>query len=290
MNWEKILSGWLVSVIALSVMCLCAFAEESSAVLRLKSSETKVKTGDTVKLTVIVEQTDQPLLGVLLDLEMAEGFQFSDVVPGKDIETNELSYHFTGSELIVVYMDNDVGGSAARQGAELMEIRLTAVSPVSGQPLNCLQTDVVGGTRTTDIQMAASLEMDSVTAKGEEVVTEAPQPIFVEEGKTVETETPITTEIQPEATGQTGKTVSSSEAVQSDELDKTTTAEEKTSPSQDTEEKKTESKTEPLDIQNGQPGQNQGVHDVRWLVAAVAVLVTGFGIAAIWIGIKKKKP
>ena len=182
-----------------------------------------------------------------------------------------------------------MGGSAAGEGAELMEIRVTAVSPVSGQPLNCLQTDVVGGTRTTDIQMDASLEMDSVTAQGEEVVTEAPQPIFVEEGKTVETETPVTTENQPGATGQTGKTVSSSEAVQSDELDKTITAEEKTSSSQDTEEKKTESKTEPLDIKNSQQGQNHGVHDVRWLVAAVAVLVTGFGIAAIWIGIRNKK-
>ena len=86
-------------------------------------------------------------------------------------------------------MDNDVGGSAAGQGTEILTLDLVAVSPTTAGPITFLSTDVVGGTTTTDIQMDASAMVDQVNVTGATVEIPTPKPVLVEDGQQSETPT-----------------------------------------------------------------------------------------------------
>ena len=115
-------------------------------------------------------------------MRIADGFQFSSLSAGSGIEQSELSYNYIEGEIIAVYMDNDVGGSAAGQGTEILTLDLVAVSPTAAEPVTFLSTDVVGGTTTTDIQMDASATADQVNVTGVTVEIPTSEPVLVEDG------------------------------------------------------------------------------------------------------------
>lgn len=95
--------------------------------------------------------------------------------------------NYIEGEIIAVYMDNDVGGSAAGQGTEILTLDLVAVSPTAAEPITFLSTDVVGGTTTTDIQMDASATADQVNVTGVTVEIPTSEPVLVEDGQQSET-------------------------------------------------------------------------------------------------------
>lgn len=140
-----------------------------------------------MQLSLTIDATDQPILGASFDMRIADGFQFSSLSAGSGIEQSELSYNYIEGEIIAVYMDNDVGGSAAGQGTEILTLDLVAVSPTAAEPVTFLSTDVVGGTTTTDIQMDASATADQVNVTGVTVEIPTSEPVLVEDGQQSET-------------------------------------------------------------------------------------------------------
>ena len=140
-----------------------------------------------MQLSLTIDATDQPILGASFDMRIADGFQFSSLSAGSGIEQSELSYNYIEGEIIAVYMDNDVGGSAAGQGTEILTLDLVAVSPTAAEPVTFLSTDVVGGTTTTDIQMDASATADQVNVTGATVEIPTSEPVLVEDGQQSET-------------------------------------------------------------------------------------------------------
>lgn len=159
------------------------FAEDGTQTgLTLQPQQDTVETGRTVELTLTVEQTDQPLVGCMLQFTAADGYQFDSLRAGPDIQASELSYSFDGEIIVLLYIDNDLGNSPAGEGSRLAVISLTAVEETEAAPLVCTATDVVGGNlqQTTHMDVTVSAGMVKVT--GPAVQLPAPTPHYAEEG------------------------------------------------------------------------------------------------------------
>lgn len=187
MRLQKTFAGILATGFLATVCAFPVLASGNTTQLALHSNQTTVETGKTVQLSLTINATDQPILGASFDMRIADGFQFSSLSAGSGIEQSELSYNYIDGEIIAVYMDNDVGGSAAGQGTEILTLGLVAVSPTTAEPITFLSTDVVGGTTTTDIQMDASAMVDQVNVTGATVEIPTPKPVLVEDGQQSET-------------------------------------------------------------------------------------------------------
>ena len=187
MRLQKNFAGILATGFLVTAWAFPVLASGNTTQLALHSNQTTVETGKTVQLSLTINATDQPILGASFDMRIADGFQFSSLSAGSGIEQSELSYNYIDGEIIAVYMDNDVGGSAAGQGTEILTLDLVAVSPTTAGPITFLSTDVVGGTTTTDIQMDASAMVDQVNVTGATVEIPTPKPVLVEDGQQSET-------------------------------------------------------------------------------------------------------
>lgn len=178
----KKLSALLISLLVLVCSAADAFADGDTASLTLRPQQPQTETGQKITMQLTVEQCSHPLIGCLLYLELAEGYQLDAIRSGADIETSELSYSCDGAQLILMYLDNEVGSSPAPSGAVLAEIVLAAAKPGEGAPLRCTETDVVGGSTGGNVQLETSVSVGSVQVTGQPVDQPVQQPFYVEAG------------------------------------------------------------------------------------------------------------
>lgn len=85
-------AGILATGFLATVCAFPALASGNTTQLAIHSNQTTVETGKTVQLSLTIDATDQPILGVSFDMRIADGFQFSSLSAGSGIEQSELSY------------------------------------------------------------------------------------------------------------------------------------------------------------------------------------------------------
>lgn len=186
MRTSRILLGMLT---ALAVSCMCGIsvhAEEYTTTIRMRADQTQVQTGEQLALSMTVAQTDEPVIGALLEFQVHDSFRFVSVEPGGSIESSELSYSYIGNTIKILYVDNDAGGSPVQTDGVIGIVHLSAASPVLAQPLECVNTDVVGGQIQSNHQMNTIMSVDQVEAVGENKEIPTPEPQYAEKGGSVQ--------------------------------------------------------------------------------------------------------
>lgn len=159
------------------------FAEGGSMTsLTLQPRQAQLETGQLLDMVLAVEQTDLPVVGCALHLTLTDSYQFDSIKAGSDIEKSELSYSYDGSEIILLYMDDDLGGSPAGAGAQIAVISLAAVAACETAPLSCTLADVAGGDLDETVQMEADVSVGTAVVTGQQTARPAPPPHYVEAG------------------------------------------------------------------------------------------------------------
>ena len=176
---------FVCAVIALAALwCgIGASAAESTAQFSA-TGPLKVATGEGFDVVISCITTDTPTAGVLFTLEIPENYVLQDVKPGEGIERSEFSYSSSGSELILMYLDDQGGEGGLQGGEELAVITLAAREADEGAPLVCMEVDASAVTVGGDvISQAGTLEVAKVSVEGSAVSLPEAPPSAMEEGE-----------------------------------------------------------------------------------------------------------
>ena len=144
----------------------------------------EVNTGEPFSVSILCADTDDPTAGVLFTFVIPDGYAMQSAGPGEGIERAEFSYSYSGSELIVMYLDSEGGESSLRGGEEIAVITLMAGKAGSGNPLECKEIDASAVTEEGEvIAQSGTMEIQSVTVTGDEVELPVMPPSVMEEGE-----------------------------------------------------------------------------------------------------------
>lgn len=176
-----------ISATAATLCALClGFAASAAEVAQysLTADNAQVTAGNIVELSLRCDSAATPTAALSLQFTLPEGYAVYDVDSGSGIVSNELSYSYTDSTLNVLYLDNDAGGSPVEPGSEVAKIKLTAVTPGTGRPLVCIESDaslvtVEGKVATQGIDLTIS----DMTVTGEAVPVPTTVPSVSTDGK-----------------------------------------------------------------------------------------------------------
>ncbi len=181
---QKRLLGALTSAfLALGVWsALPAAAANGTAQLLFQPQQTEVQTGQTVTLSVTVEQCTLPLAGARLTMTFADGYQFDSVQAGSGIAESELSYSYLGDRMVLLYLDDGNGAAPIPAGTEWAQVTVKALKESSGPPLLCAEKETVGAQGNDVLQLDTEVIVGSVTVTGTAVVEPTPVPHYSEAG------------------------------------------------------------------------------------------------------------
>ena len=174
----------LAALLPLCLFCaLPARGAEGTAAIDFSPLSAEVGTGETVTLSVTVKECSLPVAGAGLTLEVADAYRFSSAQAGSGIRPSEFSYSYSGSQLILLYIDDDVGDTPAGAGAELAQITLTAAAESADAPLRCTKTDVAAAVGDDYTALDTAVSFGALRAVGEPVAAATPEPHYVEESQ-----------------------------------------------------------------------------------------------------------
>lgn len=162
-------------------------------------------TGDTVTLSLRCDTAPVAPTAARFVFTLGDGYVFSQVKDGADIQGGELSYNYTGEELILLYLDNAGGNSPLEAGGEVASITLQVGQAGEGQPLQCQEVSSSGVQGEEVISQDSTVTVESVTVEGAAVDLPAAQPSqtesLAEAPVTIDTGTQEPTPVPTQAPG-----------------------------------------------------------------------------------------
>lgn len=133
-------------------------------------------TGDTVTLSLRCDTAPVDPTAARFVFTLGDGYVFSQVKDGADIQGGELSYNYTGEELILLYLDSAGGNSPLEAGGEVATITLQVGQAGQSQPLQCQEVSSSGVQGEDVISQDSTVTVESVTVEGAAVDLPAAQP------------------------------------------------------------------------------------------------------------------
>ena len=134
-----------------------AFAQQPTAEFSLTPQSTQNGKTDYI---LTLDRSTLPPASAILKFEIADGVTVQQATAGSGIESSEFSYNVVDGLLILLYLDNDAGGSPLSDQSQIATITLQQDASSVQTPLTCIVTDVCG------MQGSDILNIDTqVTAK-----------------------------------------------------------------------------------------------------------------------------
>lgn len=182
---KKFLAAGAAAALCSLYMAFGACAADSAAQYTLAADQTQITTGQTVELSLQCTSADAPTTALVAEFTIPDGYTLNSVKRGSGVESHELSYSYTRTELTILYLDNDGGETPLNPGEEVATVKLTAAKPGSGQPLVCTSTDASFVTADGAVaSQSIDLNIDTVTVTGEAVAVPTTAPEVSVEGTT----------------------------------------------------------------------------------------------------------
>lgn len=165
-------------------MALAVQAAGLSTAFTVTPEQKEAATGSVVTLDITNTQSDLDVAAAMFTFTIPDGFVFEDVEKGSGVKGSELSYSYSGNELILLYLDSDGGGSPLQPGGELAKIKVRAASAGTTAPIVCTETDVSAVDAAGEVQsLDASVTVENVQVMGEPVALPTAAPSAMEQGE-----------------------------------------------------------------------------------------------------------
>lgn len=163
------------------LLIACLFCAAGRADFNAAPASDKVTTGDDLNVVISCTSADLYPAAAIFHFTIDPIFQLKEVTPGKSLDSGELSYNYTGEELILLYLDDDAGGSPIGKDAQLAVITLTALEKGQASPLKMTSIDLSGVDNDGNVvSLDGNLTVGSVTVSGKTVSLPTPDPAKIQ--------------------------------------------------------------------------------------------------------------
>lgn len=181
-------------VAALGAMMLCsclgAFAAEYQTVFAAAPGVQTAKTGEDVVYTVSYTEGNIDVAGVMITLQIPDGWAFGNAAAAGDRARSEISYSVDGSTLRLLFTDNGAGQEPARPGDAIAAVTLVPGKASENVAPSVVDVDVCGIEDGKPITVPGTASVGGLTVAGATSPVQTPTPgqiVYSNEGAASQT-------------------------------------------------------------------------------------------------------
>lgn len=100
--------------------------------------------------------------GATFTFQIADGYTVRQVKAGSDVKSSEISYNVKDNNLIVMYLDNDAGGSVPSEHSQIALITLEGKNSASNLPLTCQNSDVCAVVQDEIVNLNTTVQVEAL--------------------------------------------------------------------------------------------------------------------------------